>query len=59
MRAIQKATGVDGMPAIADGLIGALEELSNIQAEDVQEDDDGDRPDDRDGGVVLDGVEGL
>ena len=43
MRAAQKALGFDGLPAIVDGVIGALEELSRIQAEDVDEPEQGDQ----------------
>ena len=43
MRAGQKALGFDGLPAIVDRVDGALEQLSRIQAEDVDEPDQDDQ----------------
>lgn len=34
LRAVQKATGVDALPAIGDLVLGVLETLSSIEAED-------------------------
>jgi hypothetical protein len=48
-RGIMKATGVDGMPAIADILIGAAETFDAVDLEDV----DDDAGDDQEGGVDL------
>jgi len=46
-RAVMKATGVDGMPAIADLLIGAAETFDGMDLEDI------DAGDDQEGGADL------
>jgi hypothetical protein len=45
-RGIMKATGVDGMPAVADIIIGMAETIDAIDVEDMGEQADGDDGDD-------------
>lgn len=42
-RAIMKATGVDGMPALADIVIGAAETFDGIDVEEIGDDQDDDQ----------------
>jgi hypothetical protein len=40
MRGLKKALGFSGMPAVVDVVVGVLEELSKVQAEEPDEQDD-------------------
>jgi hypothetical protein len=52
-RGVQKATGVDGTPAVVDVIIGAVEVVQSL---DDQEASDGDEPDDNGVNVAERGV---